>query len=480
MPYSATGAGTCDAGLVWPHLRQVVIDDVREEGAGLVVVARTRNRRVRCPGCGVVSGRVHSRYRRRLEDVAVAGRPVVVQLRVRRMVCDAPACAKATFAEQVPGLTRPHQRRTHAVRAVLERLALALTGRAGARLAAVLGMPVSRSTLVRLIRALPDPPIGPVVVLGVDEFARRRGHIYATVLMDMATHRVIDVLDGRRAAPLADWLKHHPGIRVICRDRAGAYAQAACTGAPQAIQVADRWHLWHSLAKHLTATIRRHRVALTKPSPLTDPAVPPPDPLEPIFVHPASRLADHADYLRTRWLQGCHNARQLARELAPHGYTGSAKTISRHLHKLAAAYPPPPPPPKPPKLRQVTGWIMRPPHKLTPDQQEELAGIRARCPQIDAAVTHVADFADILTTGRPNRIQPWITAIDPDALPDLHTFAQSLRNDIDAVTNALALTHNSGPVEGHINKIKYIKRQMYGRANLDLLRARILHDHHEN
>jgi transposase len=487
----------------------------------------------------MVSSRVHSRYERRLADAAAGGQRVVIRLRVRRFFCGAPDCPACTFAEQVDGLTTAYARRTPLLRGMLEVIALALAGRAGARLAGGFGLPAGRSTMLRLIRALPDPGVTGVAVLGVDDFALRRGHVYGSVLVNMGTHRPVDLLPDREADTFAAWLRAHPGTQVICRDRAGAYADGARAGAPEAIQVADRWHLWHNLAERVEKAVSRHRNCLIEPEP-EPPAgrVPEPDlqqvateavtarmeesalvqrtrrryeavqalvaqgkGIKPImrelglaketvrrFARAASvedllakargrrpsLLDDFKPYLHQRWNAGATNVLQLHAEIKAAGYQGSYAIVRAYLQPFRAIGAAPPPLPAPPKARHVASWILRDPATLDDDEQVKLKDVRARCPHLDALAGHVTEFAKILTGLHGDRLNSWIAAVEADDQPDLHSFTTGLKQDHIAVLNGLTLPHSSGAVEGNVNRIKMIKRQMYGRASFDLLRKRVI------
>jgi transposase len=539
VQHPLAGEGACCLSLLFPHLDGLQVERVEDAGNAVLITARSRAAEAACHRCGLSSAQVNSRYRRRLQDLAAGGRAVLIDLEVRRFFCGNPECKLRTFAEQVPAVTQRHQRRTPLLRSQLEAIALALAGRAGARLASALGTEVSRSTLIRLIHALPDPRIGQVTVLGVDDFAKRRGHSYATILIDMDTHRPVDVLEDRQASTLAQWLKDHPGVQVVCRDRAGAYAEGAREGAPEAIQVADRFHLWQNLCDAVEKTVISCRAELKEPAP-GDPGAAPsgtgvpaetagpatsPDPgegrlavrarerhtavhdllaegrthtqicamlgLSPKTVRKFIRAATpgqitagprplssgidrFAPYLHERWNQGCTDAVRLHAEIQAQGYHGSSRSVRRYLQPLRATLTAPVLPPPPPTVREVTRWITSHPGHLTDDETAKLNTVKARSTHLSATAGHVTAFAEMMTGRHGEHLPAWIAAVELDDLPSLHSFTSGIRRDQAAVTNGLTLAHSSGAVEGNVCRVKALKRQMFGRASLDLLRKRIL------
>jgi transposase len=516
-----------------PGLAGVRVEAVVTEDAWVRVRASAHRPDARCPGCGGTSQRVHSHYERLLHDPALGGRVMTIELTVRRFFCDTADCRRKTFVEQVEGLSLRHARHSVAARTLLQAVALALGGRAGARLTGWLAMPTGRMSLLRLIRAMPEPLMPTPKALGVDDFALRRGHVYATILIDMDTHRPIDVLPDRTKETLAAWLAEHPGVEVICRDRSGAYAEAAHIGAPDAIQVADRWHLWRNLGDAVETVVVAHRADLAEPvtepeqpatQPAPDTALPPIERTETglairtreryaaiqelltagvsragvsrqlqLDPHTVRRFAeaatidellvntrrdslidDYRPYLHQRWNEGCTDANTLHQEIRQLGFTGSDKTVRRYLQPFRVTIVAPPVAPAPPKTRHVARWLVTDPANLDPDDKTRLDAICDRSPAISALAGHVRDFATMMRKLAGRELPQWIERVEGDPLPGLHTFTNGIKRDLAAVTAGLTLPWSSGPVEGQVNRIKMIKRQMYGRANLDLLRRRIL------
>ena len=524
--------------LLLPHLAGVVVESAEVVRGRLLLRARGRAEDGGCPQCGQRSAGVRERYRRRLADTPAGGQRVVIWLTVRLFRCVNQACPKKSFAEQVEGLTVPYARRTPVLAGALAATGLALAGRAGERLAGVLAMPATRHVLLRLVMGLPDPDPGQVSVLGVDDFSFLRGRRYGTLLVDMQTGRPADLLDGRDQQVLAGWLDAHPGVTVICRDRAGEYAAAATASAPDAMQVADRWHLLHNLGGRVRDTVAAHLGCLAVPAP-----EPPPGPSRQDLAAAAAaaqqaredtsplvtrkratwqqvqdqraqgattaqimtatglsrgtvlRYRDAAtprdllasapgrrrsvvdpwkDQLITAWAAGEHSILRLHEQITAAGYAGSYRRVQLYLQPLRAITPPAPRPPPALKTSQLTRLFLTPHAKLDPDQQAALADARARCPHLDRLASWTTAFAGLLTSRKPALLQKWITAVSADDQPDLHSFITGLNQDTAAVTNAIAQDWNSGPVEGHVGRLKMIKRQMYGRAGTPLLRKRVL------
>ncbi|WP_395292207.1 ISL3 family transposase [Kitasatospora hibisci] len=445
---------------LWLHRSaDVAVNTLTIRADRVTVHAATTGGEAGCPSCGTVSTRVHSSYVRRLDDSAAGRRRVVVELRVRRFRCREQACPRATFVEQAAGLTFRYGRRSQGLQAALQQLALALAGRAGSRLAETFAVPVSRSTLLRLIRALPDPVHAVPRVLGIDEFALRKGHVYATILVDIETRRAVDLLPDRTVATVRSWLADHPGVKVVCRDRSASYAEAVRLGAPEAIHVADRFHLWQNLADAVEKTVLQHRALLPEPAPAAESA--PAVALAPVSSEPrrTGRLSDrvreqhaavHAlkqdgfslraigrrlglarntvrrlagakdpdellvgrwtgrtsildpykPYLHQRFAEGHTIARRLFEEIRQRGFPGQEQIVRVYVRRLREAFPNQDPPRRKASVRDVTSWITRHPDRLRDEDAQQLKEVLARVPVLATTTEHVRAFAELWRRGR--------------------------------------------------------------------------------
>jgi transposase len=500
-------------GAVFSGLSSLVIEDVEDAGEVIRVRARTQDGAVRCPGCGAETARVHEYRERTAADVPVGGRRVLVQVRVRRRRCPALDCKVQTFREQVPGVLDRYQRRISRLTAQVGKVARELAGRASARLLPALGIMVSRHTALRVLLKIPLAEVTVPRVLGIDDFALRRGSVYATVLIDAQTGRRVDVVPSRTADAAEQWLRDHRGVQIVCRDGSGAYGEAVRQALPGAVQVSDRWHLWHGLGEAVRKEVAAHCACWAKGMPVQEgkraattlerwqqvhelraqnaglldcarrlnlslntikryDRASEPERLQRVPKYRPTLVDPHRDYLRKRRAeQPATPVQQLPREIRERGYQGSSNLLVRYINqgRLDSDRPHLSP-------RRAARILLTKPDRLTAGQHETLAGLQGACPEMTALAALTRSFAALLAPdpGNDAKLQQWIADARDVDLPHVHSFTRGLDLDIQAVTAALTMPHHNGRTEGVNTKTKMIKRQMYGRAGFTLLRHRIL------
>jgi len=386
-------------------------------------------------------------------------------------------------------------------------------------------------------------------VLGVDDFAFRKGHVYGTILVDLERRQSIDLLPDREAATLAAWLKAHPSIQIITRDRSAKYAEGAREGAPHAVQVADRWHLLKNLREAVQRFLTRQHTCLeqatasetqgqllehtTTAGPvamlssrsaqerqhnrakryarycqvlaLHHQGVSQKQIAKTLKINPVtirtfvragtfperatsrrqSQLDPYVAYLHQRWIAGCKNPTQLWHEIVPQGYGGTSRMVQRYIAWLGQRLKALTPEQraqflqaestfKTPSVRRATFWLLKPAEALTPEQEAFITQLCTLSTEIKEvrALSHAFEW--MLRERHAGGLLKWLDNVEQSTVPELRSFATGLRHDAAAVTAALTYEWSNGQVEGQINKLKLIKRQMYGRAKLDLLKARLL------
>lgn len=294
-----------------------------EAEASLLIQVISERVSASCPLCGQSSDAVHSRYRRQIKDVPCGGQAVCLQLTVHKFFCHNPQCPRKIFTERIPQFVKPWAQTTVRFTQALQAIGFATSGSLGTRLATRLGIATSWMTILRRMMALPIPAVGSVIVLGIDDFSFKRGRKFGTILVDLVRHTVIDLLAERSSQSAADWMCKHPEIAYVSRDRGKDYAQGASEGAPQAIQVSDRFHLMKNFVEAVEAEVSRcYKQLRQKQPPLPSPELPAPE---------EWRQTPDADAERKRRARLADKEQQYARlkDLLAHGL--SAKEIAQQL-----------------------------------------------------------------------------------------------------------------------------------------------------
>jgi transposase len=530
---------------------------VDEAAAQITLRVRATQTSAPCPLCATPTRHIHSDYMRTLADLSWADYRVRLHLRVHKWFCRNRSCRRRIFTERLPTVAAPWARRTLRLAQRLVTLGMALGGTAGAHLSHQWHLMVSRHTLLRLLRRQPAPSFPTPTVLGVDDFALRKRQTYGTILVDLERRQPVALLPDRTAETMAQWLRAHPGVEVIARDRSSAYADGARQGAPAATQVADRFHLLQNLREALdqvfstysqaldAVNVLVHQQPVTLPDGATAVPVPPQDiPLpaqqraaerqgrrqalhqqvwalhhqgwtapaiaqqvglglrtvqrdlrSPIFAGRKRRsdlgdsvLNPYKPYLLERWNAGCYTAMRLFREIRPRGYGGGYGVVAAYACRLRQAQGLPPghrrprqplpavaePSCQPLTPRRATWLVLRREAKRTPAETQQLTQLHAQSAEVAEAIALAQDFVTLVRQRQPAQLDPWLQRATASAVDAVRRFATGLYEDYEAVKAGVTLPWSSGPVEGHINRLKMLKRQMFGRARLDLLSRRFL------
>ena len=503
-----------------------------------------------CPYCMTPSRRVNDRYGRKPADLPCFGYQVRLDLTVRRFFCENDACEHITFAERLPTVVVPYARRTNRLAETQQNVAYDVGGELGARLLTLVQMNISADTVLRLIRGQPETDVYAPRVLGVDDWAFSKGQTYGTILVDLELHRVVDLLSERSAEVLSVWLKEHPGVEIISRDRGAEYIKGATEGAPMAIQVADRWHLLQNLKDALVRLLERKIACLRACTESTEPVVVaekgrldadsgPETPTltraeqdkqarrakhqarydEVMQLHEqgisnrqialqlgiahltvakyieadscpmypdgrtrSSKLDSYLPYLHERWEAGFRNASQLWREICKLEFSGSRGLVAvwaAKQRRMVGENPVQTPAQPRSYLRPLTPsravWLfLKTKDNLSLDEQEMLQHLVQEDAQLAQAYTLAQGFSMMVRERRSSLLEPWLAVVAKSGIGSLKSFANGLRQDLAAVKAGLTLIWSNGQTEGQVNRLKLIKRQMYGRANFDLLRKRVL------
>ncbi len=535
-----------DARTILPDTQVLKLLYVCASGQSVTLAARTTSAEACCPVCGMLSRRVHSRYVRTLADLPWQGIPVRIRLHIRRFFCDEVSCERAIFTERLSGVVSHYARRTERLEELLTHVSFALGGEAGARLLDELGVVVSGDTLLEHIRRTNLGESRTPRILSVDDFSFRRGRSWGTVLVDLERHQLVDILPDRSSETFASWLTQHTGVEVVSRDRSGEYADAVKKAAPEAIQVADRFHLiknlghvvlrmfqrrseslqfipspgpprlqltrlrldreasrqqtraqMRSLFRSIQAlrragmnksaiarTLGVHRHTVQKYSALEG------APQRKPRVHNTSALAPYEDYILKRFVDGCRNATRIHKEISEQGYPGAYKNVWRivqYLKKCEREGMSLPDSPPGLSASQAKGILITRPDKRTKQEKLTIERMKMGDHYVGKCCCLFEGFARLFRErddyvndeAGHNRaraaLRRWMEEAKESEIPELKAFAAKLLQDMEAVVAAMIMPYSQGQTEGQVNKLKLVKRSMYGRGKFDLMRQRVLY-----
>ena len=475
-----------------PEPERLVLEGLEQTETGVVLTVRF-HQPSRCPTCSGTAVSRHSEYTRTLRDLPWQGQPVTIRLQTRRFRYRDRQCPQKVFAERLPGLAGLRARETGRRRQIVRLVGYALGGKPGSRLLHHLGIPASTDTVLRRVTrsTAPPPDQGKVRVLGVDDWAWRKRQKYGTMLMDLERGQVIDLLPVRSAESFAAWLRSHPEVELITRDRCGLYADGGRQGAPTAAQINDRYHLLSNLSEAVEREVQQlqvqARVELTRQQ-----------------ERSTSGKLTLVEARRQRCRQARYERYLAVKELGLQGKTQLAiaeqmdlkpETVARWLH--APGFPER-------KIRsdrrrdqarflqdqerglqpswtrthfaagRVAALLTKVPQQVSSTQHRYLENFLKVCPAAYKLRKLALQFRAMLRWKRSQRLQPWLEKALASPFSFLGQFARTLRRDLPAVERSIAMPWSNGPLEGQINRLKVIKRQMYGRAGFRLLKARVL------
>jgi transposase len=499
----------------------LTVENATPKGDTLVVTASRMAQAAACPLCGTLSGRVHSRYERRASDLPCAGRRVLLRIVARRFRCPAPHCRRQIFAERFEDDVLPaRSRRTARLECIVHHLGLALGGRPGASFAKRLMLPVSNDTLLRVVRRRSRRPAEPPRVVGVDDWAFRRNHRYGSIVCDLERRQILALLPDREIATVESWLADHPSIEIVSRDRGGGYGEAAARALPNAVQVADRWHLMENASAAFLDAVRKSMRAIRTALGATtiDPALlTGAETLQyqgylrredtnaailalaedgvaikeivrrtghsrklvrqivrgertDIFRTRQSSLDAHLPLLDEQWAAGCRNGAELWRRLQAHGFRGSLRVVAEWATRRRRAESAGDRLGRVPSARAVARLMTTARDHLSKADTVMIAAVESSVPTLVEARSLVDRFHTMIRS-RTLNLDGWMSDAAASLIASL---ASGVRKDRQAVAAGITLPWSNGQTEGQITKLKLVKRQMYGRAKLDLLEARLI------